>query len=80
MPISLAICALGPLDEFSEKKRFSKNLQIGPFICQWTKYSWFYVVFFTYEWSSFPYSVNGAATASPLTWDSKPLTWANKHF
>ena len=35
MPISLAICALRPLDEFSEKqKRFSKILQIGPFICQ----------------------------------------------
>ena len=33
MPISMAICALGPLDEFSVKKRFSKNLQIGPFIC-----------------------------------------------
>ena len=28
MPILLAICVLGPLDEFSEKNN-SKNLQIG---------------------------------------------------
>ena len=32
-PISLTLCALGPLDEYSEKK-ISKNVQIWPFICQ----------------------------------------------